>query len=318
MSGAADDRPPTFTLFFPTELKILRVRPESYSPTSFHPHEHHNLSLLEWILPSDRHLIEQDRDQLLSVSYFANHPQSNRETHAAVMAASEPELVCPAVGMTEPYPNQNVHMLLSDQNSSLSNVRIHLGGGSGGSLWQPDSLSKLYLVVSCLSIPHESSQESGRRHSHHRSTPARLQSSGALPSFSSIAAAADAPPSSSSHCHTYDRPSSSAAPPQYYSRPTTSSSSPYRSAPPGPGPRPPSLAGQVSYSTSRQPYPGRPPHPPSPQGAYYPSPNAHYDRRDPHPDEWRRHGHPLPSPGAPGSGPPPPEFVRRRGGWERK
>lgn len=304
-----DERAPqTFTLFCSTDLKILRATADSYRFLGFHAHELLNLDLLRWIHPADQHLVIQDCDKLLNVSYLPTSPHTSRETHVAVVTANEHELKSPAAGMVDPYPNQTVRMFHGDGMFYPFNVRMHLGGGLGGSLWQKDTLGKIYLVVSCLPVPSDSLQDPpGRRPSHYPAAVAPPPPPpGALPSFSSIAAAADSPGAS-----TYHRPTSAPGPGPYYSRPSTSSSSPY---PPGPAsltPRAPSPGGQGPYSRYHT-YP--PPHP-QPGGFYMP-PSSPYDRRhETHPDEWRRHGHPLPSPGAPGSVPPPPDYHR---GWDRQ
>lgn len=304
-----------FVFFCSTELKIIRASADCYKHLGYHAHEFANFSLLDYIHPGDRFVVEQDRYSLVNASYPSIHPQSSRDTHAAVVAASERELLSVANG-SDLYPASDVRMLHSDGGFTYFNVRQHLGGGLGGSLYQPESLGKIYLVISCLPFSDPSQEPHGRRH-HHPSAPAAQQQSAALPSFSSIAAAADAPTASPSHYNTYNRPSSGPAPSQYYSRPTTSSSSTYPTAPSGPSPRAPSPAGQAPYPPSR--YHSYPPLPPqhSPQGGYYhPPQGSHYDRRpDGHPDEWRRHGHPLPPPGAPGSAPPPADYRR---GWDRQ
>jgi hypothetical protein len=301
----------TFTLFCSTDLKILRATADCYRFLGFHAHELLNLDLIRWIHPADQHLINQDRDQLLNVSYLPTTPHTSRETHVAIVTANENELKSPAAGMGDPYPNQTVRMFHGDGAFYPFNLRMHLGGGLGGSLWQQDTLGKIYLVVSCLPVPPpEALQEPpGRRPSHYAATVAPPPPSGALPSFSSIAAAADAPGGSA-----YHRPPSAPGPSgPYYSRPSTSSSSPYPPGPAGLSPRAPSPGGQGPYSRYNS-YP--PPHPPPGPPGYYMPPSSPYDRRpDTHPDEWRRVGHPLPSPGAHGSAPPPPDYRR---GWDRQ
>ncbi|BEI82712.1 hypothetical protein CcaverHIS002_0305800 [Cutaneotrichosporon cavernicola] len=299
-----------FTLFCSTDLKILRASADCYEYLGFHPHELLNLDLLRWIHTTDHHLINQIRDQLLNVSYLPTPPHTSRETYVAIVTANEQELKSPAPGMGDPFPHQTVRMFHGDGMIYPFNVRMHLGGGLGGSLWQKDTLGKIYLVVSCLPVPSDSLQDpQGRRPSHYASAPpapAPPPPSGALPSFSSIAAAADSP-----GAQTYHRPPS--APGQsgpYYSRPSTSSSTPYPPGHSGLSPRAPSPGGHGSYSRYHS-YP-----PPHGQPGYYLPTSGPYDRRlDAHPDEWRRHGHPLPPPGALGSGAPPPDYHR---GWDRQ
>ncbi|CAK9783289.1 hypothetical protein CC85DRAFT_87841 [Cutaneotrichosporon oleaginosum] len=310
--GQYDDRPqPTFTLFCSTDLKILRATADCYRFLGFHAHELLNLDLLRWIHPADQHLINQDRDQLLNVSYLPTSPHTSRETHVAIVTANEHELKSPAAGMVDPYPNQTVRMFHGDGGLYPFNIRMHLGGGLGGSLWQQETLGRIYLVVSCLPVPSEAVHDpQGRRPSQYPAGAAPPPTAGGLPSFSSIAAAADAPGSS-----TYHRPLSAHGPGgSYYSRPSTSSSAPYPPGPTGPSlsPRAPSPGGPGAYSRYHS-YP--PPHP-HPGGFYMPPGSSSYDRRpDTHPDEWRRHGQPLPSPSAPGSAPPLPDYRR---GWDRQ
>lgn len=308
--------PEPFVLFCSTELKILRVTSSCHHLIGYHPHEFANLNLLDWLHPADRHLIETERNRLVSIPYLQGVLQSNRDTHAAVMAASERELLSPAVGMREPYPNQNVRILRSDNGFSLFNVRLHLGGGLNGSLWQPETLGKIYLVVSCLLISDRDvpPEVSARRPP--PSTPSAPPP--ALPSFSSIAAAADRPDPQaqppqqlpSSQGYPYASRSGSAPNPQhqqhqppqqgYYGRPPTAN---YPPPPPGSSTR-------RTPSPNHPQYPSRPSHPssasyPPPPGYYPPSgQHVHYPRE--HHDEWRRQGPPPPS-GPPG----PPEHEYR-------
>lgn len=239
---------PLFTLFTTTELKILRVSPACYALTGYHPHEYVNSSLLDWLHPSDRLLVEMERVRLITVPFVSAPLQSDRDTQAGIMHRSERELLSPAEGMREPYPNQNVRVVRSDSHYSLFNVRLHLGGGLGASLWRAETLGRIYLVVSLLLIttrtdtlppeftsrrpspllpPTPMSSAPGQQSQSQSQAQAPAQG---LPSFSSIAAAADAPAR-------YD-----------------------------PAPQPP-----PSYYASAPPPPVRPPPPPAPASGGYPS-----------------------------------------------
>jgi hypothetical protein len=190
---------PIFTLFCSTEFKILRVTSNCHALTGFHPHEFINLNLLDWVLPADRQPLDVERARLITGPFGPQGQlQSSREIHAAIMNQPERDLLSPAVGMPEPYPHQNVHIHRADSGYSLFNVRLHLGGGLGGNIYQPETLGQIYLVVSCLFIsakdlPHESA----RRVAPFPLTPATPLTAPpphSLPSFSSVVAAADAPP----------------------------------------------------------------------------------------------------------------------------
>lgn len=152
--------PTIFTLFTTTDLRILRVSPACYALTGYPPQEFLHLSLFDWLHPADRHLIEVERNRLLApppggVPYPYASAQTDRETASAIASPhhGERELMVPSEGMREPYPNQNVRIIRSDSQFSYYNVRLHLGGAFGGSVWRSDSLSRLYLVVSCLILP---------------------------------------------------------------------------------------------------------------------------------------------------------------------
>lgn len=333
--GSAQDN--LFTLFCSTELKILRATSLAHSLTGHHLHEFANVNLLDWLHPSDRHLIEMERSRLVTVPYLATQLQSSRETHASIMVLGERELSSPADGMRDPYPHQNVRFLRADGSFGHFNLRLHLGGGLGGSLWHPDSLGKIYLVVSCLQI-HERDlppEASGRRQQPVPLTPVTPMApppAHQLPGFSSIAAAADAPP----------RPETAptmptAQSPYGYTR--TGVSTPVAAMPPQQSyniyARPPSQPlyspvqppGRNSPSTNQASYPPPLPRTPvygDPSGAYAPQPSGYYQpppqappydpniRRDPGADEWLRRG------GASGSMPLPPptatDYSRRT--WE--
>lgn len=141
-------------------------------------------------------------------------------------------MLSPAEGMKDQYPNQNVRLVRSDQQYSLFNVRLHLGGGLGASIFQPETHDRVYLVVSCLLVPNQqvpplatvnvnvnatATAVPGARASSAAPTNTSISASsygpptpitpmtvgigagpgpptGGLPSFSSIAAGVDVPP----------------------------------------------------------------------------------------------------------------------------
>ncbi|KAL7418458.1 hypothetical protein Q5752_006916 [Cryptotrichosporon argae] len=237
-----------FTLFCTTELKILRASPTCHALTGYYAHEFANLSLADWVHPSDRHLVDAERARLVAVPYLSTQLHSHRETHAAVMACSERELLSPALGMKEPYPNQNVRILRADNGFSLFNVRLHLGGGLGGSLWAPETLGKIYLVVSCLLIserdvpsdaaaarrpvPAVSNSGNGGGFAAPAPHPPVLPPNHALPSFSSIAAGVDGQHSHAQQQAYYPAQTPARAQPYAYPRAVPAAHAPRRSQSP--------------------------------------------------------------------------------------
>ncbi|WVR07717.1 hypothetical protein IAU60_004759 [Kwoniella sp. DSM 27419] len=332
-----------FTLFTTTDFKILRATSMSYHLIGFHPNEFVNLDLLDWIHPQDKHLIDTERNRLLAVPYVEGALRSSEVSQAAIAHRNEMELLSPADGMREPYPNKNVRVLHADHRYSPFNVRLHLGGGLGASLWQPNTLGRIYLVVSFLAIPRPRdlvSEVPGmppRRHSQNAPptpiSPVPPAPAGhGLPGFSSMAAAADAPqtryeqqpqpyyppptqavplrPSSSSQ-HAYNYPRSAPLPvqtppgtvPAQYLRRSSSPSATYR---------PPS---NTPYAMPNLEYPLPVPS----QGAYYPPPPEQGFRRASEEEQWRNMGGPgavggqgqginigVSASGMSGRGPPPP------------
>lgn len=202
-----------FTLFTTTDFKILRASPSCFSLVGYHPNEFVNLNLLDWIHPQDRHLIDMERNRLLAVPYIEGQLRSVEVTQATITQKTELELLSPAEGMREPYPNKNVRVLHADNRFSPFNVRLHLGGGLGASLWQPVTLGRVYLVVSFLAIPrshHFPPDVAPVRRVSQINPPTPITSAPAmpgqgLPGFSSIAAGVDGPQPR------YDQP-----PPQVY------------------------------------------------------------------------------------------------------
>ncbi|WVF73061.1 hypothetical protein IAT40_007880 [Kwoniella sp. CBS 6097] len=314
-----------FTLFTTTDFRILRASPMSYHLIGYHPNEFVNLNLLDWIYPQDRHYVDLERNRLLMVPFVEGLLKSTEVTQAAITQRSELELLSPAEGMREPYPNKNVRVLHSDNRFSHFNVRLHLGGGLGASLWQPNTLGRVYLVVSFLAIPRsrdlpiDAPAVPSRRSSQIAPptpitpVPPMTGGPGGLPGFSSIAAAADAPQTR------YDQPPQSYYPPpppppqaSSSSRPPSSSQSAYpyprATAPmmPGPGPGPGLGSVPVQYgrrssspnSTYRTPqtstypmgtqdYPPPPPQGPPQQGGYYAPPPDQAYRRLSDEEQWR-------------------------------
>nr|ODN91762.1 hypothetical protein L203_01013 [Cryptococcus depauperatus CBS 7841] len=304
-----------FTLFTTTDFKILRATPTCFHLIGYHPNEFVNLNLLDWIHPQDRHLVDMERSRLLSVPYVDAPLTSTEVTQAAVTQRTELELLSPAEGMREPYPNKNVRVLHADALFSPFNVRLHIGGGLGASLWQFPSLNKVYLVVSFLAIPRAANPEdtaSFRRASQPAPptpiTPAPISGPGTLPGFSSIAAGVEPPQS------LYDRSSGQALYPQASARPLSAhqtyppasaqsylppTSQPYyprtgppaysrRTPSPNPGYRTPQSAAYPAANS--QDYPVQP--------GYYPSPSTGHAQ-----ETFRRYEWKAPS-GPRDSGPP--------------
>ena len=134
------------------DLKVLRATAECLPITGFHPHEFNNILLTEYIHPSDRHLVESERTQMLAAVQVRG-VHSDRNTQAALTRMPNQSLVSPAEGMRTPYPNQNVRVLRSDNNFDWYNVRLHFGGGLGGSLLRQETAGNFYIVGSLLLLP---------------------------------------------------------------------------------------------------------------------------------------------------------------------
>lgn len=145
--------PPLFTCFTTTDFRILRCTPGSTPLTGYQPQEYINTSLLEWVMPHDRPLLEMELGRLMNNPMGPGVLHTSRETQEAVGMSSELDLMSPVEGMKEPYPNQNVRVMRVDQQYSLFNIRLHLGGGLGGSLWHPETSGSVYFVVSLLLLP---------------------------------------------------------------------------------------------------------------------------------------------------------------------
>jgi hypothetical protein len=348
---AGSDPPNLFTLFTTTDFRIMRVSQGSWGLTGYHQPDFMGHSLLDWVMPVDRGLLEEDRTRLLTLPNSTMVPDSKYELlQNTIHHRSERELVSPAEGMGE-YPNQNVRIVRSDQQYNLFNVRLHVGGGLGGSLYHPDTYDRLYLVVSCLLIPpppgppqgpHSRAVSAGTMSSYGPPTPITPMTAGppgGLPGFSQIAAGVEAPPSAIGQ-----RYPSGTYSPYFPSRPTSQHqqapiSTPgvtvaYHRATSTPQPQilPTYPAGQIPPATmyakspsqelqtpSYAPYEYPPQQQPQQnEQAYYP------DYRD---DQWNRHsfdGVPpplqqLPAPpqtaSSSSSNPPPPNDYSRRP-WE--
>jgi hypothetical protein len=205
---AGSDPPNLFTLFTTTDFRIMRVTQGSHGLTGYYQPDFFGNSLLDWVMPQDRQLLDEDRMRLLTLPNSTMLPASKWELFQdSVHHRSERELVSPAEGMGE-YPNQNVRIVRADQLYSLFNVRLHLGGGLGGSLFHPDTYDRLYLVVSCLLIPppgpspgpQSRAVSAGTIASSYGPptpiTPMTAGPPGGLPGFSQIAAGVEAPPPS--------------------------------------------------------------------------------------------------------------------------
>jgi hypothetical protein len=198
--------PRIFTLFTTTDFRIMRVSQGRL--TGYHQPDFLGNLLLNWVMPQDRSLLDESRMRLLTLPNSTMLPASNWELlQSSIHHRSERELVSPAKGMGE-YPNQNVRIVGADQQYSLFNVRLHVGGGLGGALSHQDTYDRLYLVVSCLLIPPPGSPPGPRGRAVSTGTiassygppnlitPMTAGPSGGLPGLSCIAAGVEAPPPS--------------------------------------------------------------------------------------------------------------------------
>lgn len=204
---AGSDPPNLFTVFTTTDFRIMRVTHGSWMLTGYQEPDFIGHSLLDWVYAAERSILDEERLRLLTLNNSTMLPNSNWEfLQNSVHHLSERELVSPAEGMGDRYPNQNVRIVRSDQQFSLFNVRLHLGGGLGGSVLRPETYDRIYLVVSCLFIPPQTQPQpqsravsSGTIASSYGPptpiTPMTAGPPGGLPGFSSIAAGVEAPPS---------------------------------------------------------------------------------------------------------------------------
>ena len=152
VTSPGSNRMDLFELFVSSDLKILRATPNCLALTGFHPYEFVNISLFDFIHAEDREALEMQRRHLLA-SQSALGVVTSKESMSTMTTLGDRELMSPALGMQQPYPNANIRMIQSDNNTyTLFNIRFHLGGGLGGNLAQADTYDKIYIVVSMLSM----------------------------------------------------------------------------------------------------------------------------------------------------------------------
>lgn len=202
--------PPTpFELFCTTDLRIVRASARCQQYTGYQPNQFLGVRLLDFVHPVEKARVEHEFSMLTTVSFLNSPLQTSQEAESLMAHRPDRDLLSPAEGMKEPYPNANVRIIRADNTFAWFNIRLHLGGGLGGSLYQPSSLGSIYIVVSFLYLTHF--EEAGRgpylpptplsgpQQGQTMPTTAMLPHYGnssmsrGLPSFSSFAAAAEAP-----------------------------------------------------------------------------------------------------------------------------
>jgi hypothetical protein len=94
------------------------------------------------------HLVQADGMSLLPAG--TGNTTTRRETILALNNLSPRELLSPAAGMLEPYPNQNVRFRKANGECAWFNLRLHAGGGLGADLGRHDTLDQVYFVISFL------------------------------------------------------------------------------------------------------------------------------------------------------------------------
>lgn len=150
-----------FEIFTTLNLRIVRSSTKSDSQTGFKSQHYLHHSLIEFVHPHDRQLLNVELRTLftpLKARFDPNNPAhritplSAREVHSSAAQLDQRRVMSPASGMCEPYPHQNLRILKSDHTFGWFNVRLHLGGGLGGDMLRPETFGRLYLVVSFLAL----------------------------------------------------------------------------------------------------------------------------------------------------------------------
>jgi hypothetical protein len=182
-----EEDPNTFKLFTTTGFAILRASSTCTLHTGFPPTEFIGRHLLDFIPSQDRHLLQAKHSHLLSLASFPQSLVTSKETELAIPRILSRDAESVAEGMGNVYPNVTIRVLHSDRSWGRYNVRIHFGGGCGGSLRRPETSDRAYLVVSFLHIP-----EGGRdRLPGPQAIAAAAGSVASLPSFATLTGAAD-------------------------------------------------------------------------------------------------------------------------------
>ena len=149
LTSAASSSPDLFELFTSTDLKILRATPNCLALTGFHPFEFINISLYDFIHPDDRPALDKQRHRLMA-EHSALEISTTRQAQASLYSLGDKDVMRPAAGMKQPYPNENVRVIRNNDTFDWFNIRFHLGGGLGGALARPETFGQIYVVVSVL------------------------------------------------------------------------------------------------------------------------------------------------------------------------
>ncbi|UZJ53858.1 hypothetical protein CBS101457_003178 [Exobasidium rhododendri] len=142
------DSPSTVTLILSTGLQCARCSIESQALLGFSPSDLLERSLFELVHPSEKQRLEQLWLSLIEpVGVKPQVVPANAET---VMTLSPSILMAPAPGTV--FMQETMRLRQRSGIFDFYSIRLHLGGGFGADLYQPQSLSRAYIVASLLKL----------------------------------------------------------------------------------------------------------------------------------------------------------------------
>ncbi|KAI9244234.1 hypothetical protein BY458DRAFT_561047 [Sporodiniella umbellata] len=149
--------PETFTLVLSTELCCARVPDEVYSIWGYHPQELAHRSLYDFVSPKDTYRLSQIHRRLLDHTARVSHqskplPPAERSTSHLFSTTDMDRLKVMAKGST--LCSDTLQIKTSLGNLKAYEVTLFIGGGLGGDLFHPTTLSRFYIVAQCRPANH--------------------------------------------------------------------------------------------------------------------------------------------------------------------
>lgn len=144
----SSDSSPTVSLILSTGLQCARCSVESHALLGFAPSDLVERSLFELVHPSETNRLEQLWLSLIEpVEVKPQVVPSNAET---IMNLSPALLMAPAPGTV--FMQETMRLRQRSGIFDFYSIRLHLGGGFGADLYQPQTFDRAYIVASLLKL----------------------------------------------------------------------------------------------------------------------------------------------------------------------
>ena len=148
-----------FELITTVDFRVIRATKNMYPLVHYRPDHMIGREVYDLIHPDDIFFIESERQNLLDLFPAYGEVCTSVEAARLISALSFDTVYRPIWGMPPFYPNRNIRFKDGVEGYTWFNLRLHLGGGLGGSLdgnggWGRDYFCLSFLRLDRLDVDH--------------------------------------------------------------------------------------------------------------------------------------------------------------------